>query len=86
MKRTRITLARLMAVVAVVAVELAAFIVACRSGEGETASWARTNGACLPDRTFVRRSERRPVACILDGVRRLRLRDDGDFCVGLLFH
>ena len=47
MKRTRITLARLMIVVAVVAVEVAAFIVACRSGEGETAlGLAPTGLAC----------------------------------------
>jgi hypothetical protein len=47
MKRARITLARLMIVVAVVAVELAAFIVACRSGEGETAlGLAPTGLAC----------------------------------------
>ena len=37
MKRTRITLALLMAVVAVVAVDLAAFIIACRNGKGELA-------------------------------------------------
>ncbi len=47
MKRTRITLAGLMIVVAVVAVELAAFIVACRSGAGETAlGLAPTGLAC----------------------------------------
>ena len=38
MKRTRITLARLMIVVAVVAVELAAFIIACRCLGGD---WVR---------------------------------------------
>jgi hypothetical protein len=47
MKRPRITLARLMAIVAVVAVELAAFIVAVRSGEGELALWLAPTGlAC----------------------------------------
>jgi hypothetical protein len=47
MKRTRITLARLMTVVAVVAVDLAAFIVACRSDKGELAlGLAPTGLAC----------------------------------------
>ncbi len=47
MKRTRITLARLMAVVAVVAVDLAAFIVACRNDAGELAlGLAPTGLAC----------------------------------------
>jgi hypothetical protein len=47
MKRTRITLALLMAVVAVVAVDLAAFIIACRNSAGELAlGLAPTGLAC----------------------------------------
>jgi hypothetical protein len=47
MRRTRITLARLLTVVAVVGLELAAFIAACRSGKGELAlGLAPTGLAC----------------------------------------
>ena len=49
MKRARITLARLMIVVAVVAVDVAAFIVACRSGEGEMVLGSHQRG--LPARS-----------------------------------
>ena len=84
MKRARVTLAGLMIVVAVVAVDLAAFILDARYLGGD---WVRgLPRRRLPARSdFCRRPESRPVACILDRVRRLRLRDDGVVRVGLVF-
>ena len=81
MKKTRITLARLMGVVAVVAVDLAAFIVACRNDQGELALGLAPTGLAFQIGLLCAIMSRGRWRAFWSGFVVFGCADDGDLCI-----